>query len=91
MKEAIDLKLSKDLKGSPGISFTTDFWSSRNQDPYLGLTLHYINPAWELTRLIFHCGLAEGRHTAQYVAANLDRFDSYIEISHTNPSINNLV
>ena len=78
VKEAVDIKLGRDLENCPGVSFTTDLWSSRNQDPYLALTLHYIDPAWNLNRIMVYCGLAEGRHTSQFVAAHIDRFDSNI-------------
>ena len=73
VKEAVELKLSKDMEDCPAVSFTTDLWSSRNQDPYLGLTMHYIDDSWKMTRLMVHCGPAEGRHTATAVAAHIDR------------------
>ena len=57
----------------PGVSFTTDLWTSRNQDPYLCVTMHYITKSWQMIRLMIHCGPAEGRHTAQAVAGHLDR------------------
>ena len=62
VKEALELKLSKDMEDCPAVSFTTDLWSSRNQDPYLGLTMHYIDRSWKMNRLMVHCGPAEGRH-----------------------------
>ena len=73
VKEAVEIKLSQDLEDCKGVCFTTDLWSSRNQDPYLGLTIHYINKSWKLNRLMIHCGPAEGRHTAVAIAQHLDK------------------
>lgn len=84
VKEAVDIKLDRDLDDCPGVSFTTDLWSSRNQDPYLGLTLHYIDKSWSMQRIMVYCGLAEGRHTAQFVSAHIDRFNLNIEYLCTN-------
>lgn len=56
VKEAVEIKLSNDLEDSTGVCFTTDLWSSRNQDPYLGLTIHYIDNHWKMNRLMIHCG-----------------------------------
>jgi hypothetical protein len=56
VKEAVEIKLSQDLEDCKGVCFTTDLWSSRNQDPYLGVTIHYINKKWKMNRLMIHCG-----------------------------------
>ena len=72
VKAAVDLKIQKEVVHTTGIAFTSDHWSSRAMDPYLGVTLHMISKNWELERYMVHCGPHEGRHTGQLVARKLD-------------------
>ena len=50
VKIAVDLKIQKEVTHTTGIAFTSDHWSSRAMDPYLGVTLHMIGKNWELQR-----------------------------------------
>jgi hypothetical protein len=45
------MELEKDLADVDGVGFTTDGWTSRNNDPYQLLTLHYITKDFKLKRL----------------------------------------
>ena len=49
-KKAIDAKVTKDLGYTTGVAFTCDHWTSKNMDPYLGMTMHYIDKDWQLVR-----------------------------------------
>lgn len=72
MKVEMNTKTKKDFAIDIGVSFTTDCWTSRANDPFLSLTLHYISPEWELVRFLVACIPFEGRHTAQRLAGALD-------------------
>jgi hypothetical protein len=72
VKEAVDFKLQEELPSCDGVAFTTDLWSSRAFDPYLGMTVHFIDQKFNLQKFLIHCCKAEGRHTAQFIASNLD-------------------
>ena len=50
----------------------TDGWTSRANEPYQALTLHYITKSFELERFVVDCKSFQGRHTAQQVANLLD-------------------
>jgi len=80
VKTAVDKHLEEELPSCAGVAFTTDLWSSRAFDPYLGLTIHFINKKWELSKFLVHCGLAEGRHTAAMVASHLDKIITDLKI-----------
>lgn len=84
VKKAVEEKLAKDLDGLAGVAFTTDLWSSRNFDPYLGLTLHYITRQWKMERILVYCGSAEGRHTAINIADHIDKVIADLsQLSHS--------
>ena len=42
------IKEEGDLKS---VAFTTDIWTSRSQDSYMSLTIHFIDKFWHLHRL----------------------------------------
>jgi len=50
------------------LSFTVDAWTSKNQIPFLGISVHWINNEWKLkcTNLDF-CVLS-GPHTGENLA-----------------------
>ena len=47
-KAQVDKVLAKELPDCKGVCFTADYWTSRAADPYLGMTLHYINSEFKL-------------------------------------------
>ena len=50
VKHAVEIKIRKEVTHTTGIAFTSDYWSSRAMDPYLGVTLHMIGKGWSLDR-----------------------------------------
>ena len=50
VKKAVDKKIQKDMLYTSGVGITADHWTSRNDDPYIGLTLHVISKDWTLDR-----------------------------------------
>ena len=80
VKEELQKKFDKDFPELSGVSFTTDIWTSRNNDSYIGLTLHYINSEFELIRFLIACTPFTGRHTGEAIAVNLDSFISELNL-----------
>jgi hypothetical protein len=72
-KAAVDKELAIQLPQCKGVSFTADYWTSRSCDPYLGMTLHFITPEFEMKKLMVACKSAEGRHTGQNIANHIDK------------------
>lgn len=50
------------------ISFTTDCWTSAAGDPYMALTLHYINSEYEPRKFVINFENFVGRHTSFHIA-----------------------
>jgi hypothetical protein len=72
-KKAVDQELAKALPDCKGVCFTADYWTSRSSDPYLGMTLHYIDKEFEMKKMLVACRSAEGRHTAVNIAGHIDK------------------
>ena len=52
VKNVVENQIRREVIGTTGIAFTADHWTSRNMDPYFGVTLHLINKKWEMQRYI---------------------------------------
>ena len=50
VKAAVDTKIKREARHTTGIAFTSDYWTSRAMDPYLGVTLHMIGKSWSMER-----------------------------------------
>ena len=50
VKQAVDKVIQREVKYTTGVAFTSDHWTSRNMDPYLGVTAHLITKDWTLAR-----------------------------------------
>ena len=50
VKAAVDKVIQKKVHYTIGVAFTSDHLSSRNMDPYLGVTCHLITKDWKLAR-----------------------------------------
>jgi hypothetical protein len=72
IRSGLDAILSEDLPSIVGGHFTSDHWSSRNNDAYQALTLQYVTAEWEYKKWTVQCKNAEGRHTGELVAALTD-------------------
>lgn len=54
------------------VAFTTDGWTSANGEPYMTLTLHYINKDFLMRKFVLNFDNFIGRHTGYYIAKTLD-------------------
>ena len=50
VKKAVDKQIAKEVQFTTGVGLTSDHWTSRNMDPYLGVTLHVVTKDWKLAR-----------------------------------------
>lgn len=50
------------------LSFTVDAWTSKNQLPFLGISVHWINKKWELQSLTLDFCLLSGQHSGENLA-----------------------
>ena len=54
---------------APGLlSFTIDAWTSKNQIPFLGISVHWINKNWELKCTTLDFCILSGPHTGENLA-----------------------
>jgi len=72
-KAQVDKILAKELPDCRGVCFTADYWTSRAADPYLGMTLHYINSEFQLKKFLVSCRSADYRHTAINIGSHMDK------------------
>ena len=72
LRKEVDAALDKDLGGQDGIAFTSDLWTSRNNDAYISLTIHYVDKGFRLKRFLISCSPFPGQHTGQLIAEKLD-------------------
>ena len=65
LKADVDHVLKKDLKNCSQMALTTDCWTARNNEPFMSLTLHYINEAFKFESISLGCELMAERHTCK--------------------------
>ncbi len=88
IKSQLDKELEDDLRNVDQVGFTTDCWTSRSNDSYYSLTIHYINDQFKLKSFCLGVRSFEGRHTAVHLAKGLDDWIS--EISPLKSSTNRM-
>jgi hypothetical protein len=58
------------LQEAPGkLSFTADVWTSANMEPFLGVTVHWIDKEWCLQDMLLDLVPLEGSHTGESLCA----------------------
>ena len=72
VKALVDAELNRSIGGLVGIGFTTDMWTSRNNDAYMALTAHFINDEFELKSFLVGMKPFEGAHTGVQISIELD-------------------
>jgi hypothetical protein len=89
LRSYVNNQLEKDLPSCHGMAVTTDLWTSRANDSFMSLTLHYIiekkDPKFpsqsvlELKSLVLHCiPFDVPSHTAVAIGRALDKVISEI-------------
>ena len=73
LKDDVDYVLKKDLKNCTQMALTTDNWTARNNEPFMSLTLHYVNEAFKLESMSLGCDYMPERHTCKFKFINFFR------------------
>lgn len=73
VKTLIDSQVDKELMDVTCAAVTTDLWTSRVNDAYMSLTLHYINANFESKHIVVSCEPFTGAHTGTAIADKLDQ------------------
>lgn len=74
-------KLQLDLVTVPHFSATTDIWSSRTMEPYLSLTVHFINDDWVLRSHCLQTSYFPDDYTSELLALGLQESLDFWELS----------
>ena len=72
-KKYISEELARELNDCEGLGASTDMWTSRNNDSYISVTLHFINKNFELKKFVLVCQPISGQYTAAALAKALDK------------------
>ncbi|XP_046873310.1 E3 SUMO-protein ligase ZBED1-like [Hypomesus transpacificus] len=74
-REKVEEALQRDLTY---FASTTDLWSSRTSEPYISLTIHYIDKEWNLQNKCLQTSYFPDDHTGEAIAEGLkDAFASW--------------
>lgn len=66
-------RLSLQLEKAHSVAITTDSWTSRNNQSYLGVTAHFIDVDWKLHSAVLETAHMPTSHTSANLAAELKR------------------
>ena len=64
--------IATEVPHCPLVAFTTDGWTSANSEPYMTLTLHYINKDFVMRKFVLNFDNFIGRHTGYHIGRELD-------------------
>jgi hypothetical protein len=73
VKARVDEKLNHDLPDAEGAGFSTDMWTSKNNESYQGMTIHYINKGWTLVKFLIGCMPFPENHTGDNIAQKMNQ------------------
>ncbi len=65
-------KLENNLRKVRYFATTSDLWSSRTSEPYMSLTIHYIDEDWDLQSRCLQTAYFPDDHTAEILSAGLE-------------------
>ena len=65
------VKLLDKLKQVDHVSVTTDCWTSRTVDPYMTVTVHFVDQNWQINSRVLSTTKVEGSHTGEKIADEL--------------------
>ena len=78
-------KMKDDLKeNSEYLTLTTDIWTSRAQDSYLGITAHFIDSDFNRRELVLNCVPFNERHTSLLISNKLQSVIDFWGFSKSN-------
>lgn len=74
-------KITRELKDIDFYAATTDLWSSRTMQPYMCLTVHYIDENWNLRNVCLQTAYFPEDHTGEMIGQELKDALSSWELS----------
>ena len=77
-REQIAAKVKKE---SSYFSATTNLWSSCSSDPYLCITIHYIDPEWNLQSYCLQASYMPENHTGEHPSVHHLQNGDWIQLS----------
>ena len=80
VKVQVDEELNKSIKMLTGIAFTSDMWTSRNNQAYMSITAHFINQDWKLKSFLVGMKPFDGSHTGAALAVEMDASVDKLEL-----------
>ncbi|RNA02652.1 zinc finger BED domain-containing 1-like [Brachionus plicatilis] len=80
-------KIVEELDQTLALSVTTDCWTSPANDPYMGLTCHYIDNEDQLQKIPIALKYVPESHTSQNLASSLKKVFHDYNIEHKLTSI----
>lgn len=72
IKSDLTKMLAKDLQGVQTVGLTTDIWTSRNQNDFLAVTLHYITKGYVAKTILLECTPFLAQHKAEQIRNTLE-------------------
>ncbi|XP_065664735.1 uncharacterized protein LOC136086367 [Hydra vulgaris] len=66
-------ELEQELPEVDGFALTSDMWTSRANEAYMSLTLHFVNRNFNLIKKVISCKHFPGSHTAVAIAVEIDK------------------
>ncbi len=80
VKKHVQERLDRDKEDMVSATFSTDIWTSRANEGYISLTLHYINKAFHLQVWNQECASFTECHTADNIQEKLDAMTRDMEL-----------
>ena len=78
------IKTIKDDGDIKSVGFTTDLWTSRSQDSYMSLTIHFIDRFWQLHRLTPFVKPFPENHTGVNISIGLQDMIMQLDLNTGN-------
>ena len=66
--DMVKSEFGKDLPHCRDVALTTDCWTSKAEDPFISLTLHYMTKEFNLKKFILNFDNFTGMHTSYMIA-----------------------
>ncbi|XP_047141157.1 zinc finger BED domain-containing protein 4-like [Hydra vulgaris] len=80
--EAVLNVLTHDLKDVDAVGFTSDLWSSKSNESFTALTLHYITTGFELKTFLLGCNAFPDSHTGDNISIKTDTLISVLPFNN---------
>jgi hypothetical protein len=69
------------LQDAQSVCIITDLWSSRNDEPYIGVTAGWLDPIdWSLKEALLACEKIDGKHTRENIQNAIEQIISQFQL-----------